>query len=192
MEAATAFVSEHYARTEFALNEDWAIECLKAVREKIYATAERNGAKARDYACTFLGMVASPYETLLMQIGDGGIVVDVGNGLEAPIVPMTGEYANMTNFVTDINAIDILEVRVMHTRADKVAVFSDGIQRLALNMATGTVHEPFFTPFFTILATATEEQEEHLHIELVRFLQSQAVNERTDDDKTLAFAHWVG
>lgn len=191
IEAATAFVDQHYVRTEFALNDEWAVECIQAVRAKIYAEADQNGAKARDYACTFLGVVASPFATLLMQIGDGGIVVDVGNGLEVPITPMAGEYANMTNFVTDENAIDVLVVADLPARAEKVAVFSDGIQRLALNMATNTAHAPFFTPFFMVLATASATQEDHLQAELARFLQSPAVNERTDDDKTLAFAHWV-
>jgi hypothetical protein len=192
IEAATAFVGEHYARTlEFALNDYWAVECIQAVRAKIYATADENGTKARDYACTFLAVVASPFATLLIQIGDGGIVVDVGNGLEVPITPMAGEYANMTNFVTDENAIDILAVATLPTRAEKIAVFTDGIQRLALNMATNTAHTPFFTPFFTILATATVVQEDHLQTELARFLNSPAVNERTDDDKTLVLAHWI-
>jgi hypothetical protein len=105
---------------------------------------------------------------------------------------MMGEYANMTNFVTDENAIELLAVRVLPALADRVAVFSDGIQRLALNMATNTAHTPFFTPFFTVLATATAAQEDYLQVELARFLQSPAVNERTDDDKTLALAYWVG
>lgn len=191
IEAAAEFVGKHYARTEFALNDHWAVECVQAVRAKIYAAADQQGAKARDYACTFLGVVASPFATLLMQIGDGGIVVDVGNGLEVPITPMTGEYANMTNFVTDENAIDVLAVVAQSTRAEKVAVFSDGIQRLALNMATNTAHAPFFTPFYEVLARATAAQEDHLQAELARFLQSPAVNERTDDDKTLALAHWI-
>ncbi len=191
IEAAAAFAGKHYARTEFALNDHWAVECIQAVRAKIYAAADQQGAKARDYACTFLGVVASPFATLLMQIGDGGIVVDVGNGMEVPIIPMAGEYANMTNFVTDENAIDVLAVVALSARADKVAVFSDGIQRLALNMATNTTHEPFFTPFFAVLATATAAQEDHLQTELARFLDSPAVNERTDDDKTLALAQWV-
>lgn len=191
IEAATAFVGQHYMRTEFALNDHWAVECIQAVRAKIYAASDQQGAKARDYACTFLGVVASPFTTLLMQIGDGGIVVDVGNGLEVPITPMVGEYANMTNFVTDENAIDVLAVAALPTRAEKVAVFSDGIQRLALNMATNTAYAPFFAPFFAVLATATAAHEDHLQAELARFLQSPAVNERTDDDKTLALAHWI-
>jgi hypothetical protein len=192
IEAATAFVGQQYARPEFALNDHWAVECTQAVRTKIYAMADQQGTKARDYACTFLGVIGSPSATLLMQIGDGGIVVDVGNGLQVPITPMAGEYANMTNFVTDENAIDVLAVIALPTRADKIAIFSDGIQRLALNMATNTAHGPFFTPFFTALATATAEQEDYLQTALVRFLNSPAVNERTDDDKTLALAYWVG
>lgn len=193
IEAAAAFVGQHYAKAmEFALNDHWAVECIQAVRARIYAVADQNGAKARDYACTFLGVVASPFATLLMQIGDGGIVVDIGNGLGVPITPMAGEYANMTNFVTDENAIDVLAVTTFFARVEKVAVFSDGIQRLALNMATNTAHAPFFNPFFRVLATATAEQEDYLQAELAQFLQSSAVNERTDDDKTLALAHWVG
>lgn len=192
IEAATAFVDQYYAQSEFALNDHWAVECIQAVRAKIYAVANQQGAKARDYACTFLGVVASPFATLLMQIGDGGIVVDVGNGLTVPIAPMAGEYVNMTNFVTDENAIDVLAVVTFPARADQVAVFSDGIQRLALHMATNTAHTPFFSPFFTVLVTAKAAREDFLQTELARFLQSPAVNERTDDDKTLALAHWVG
>ena len=32
-----------------------------------------------------------------MQIGDGGVVVDLGHGLQLPLTPMAGEYANMTH-----------------------------------------------------------------------------------------------
>lgn len=193
IEAATAFVRQQYAHDlEFALNDHWAVEFIQAVRARIYAVADQQGAKARDYACTFLAVVASPFATLIMQIGDGGIVVDVGNGLEVPIPPMVGEYANMTNFVTDQNAIDVLAIVTFPTRPEKVAVFSDGIQRIAMNMAINTAHEPFFTPFFTVLATSSAAQEDNLQAELARFLQSQAVNERTDDDKSLVLAHWIG
>lgn len=190
--AATAFLGQYHTQSEITLNDNWAVECIQTVREKIYAVADQQGAKARDYACTFLGVVATPSATLLMQIGDGSIVVDVGNGLDVPITPMVGEYANMTNFVTDENAIDVLVVKILPARPDKIAVFSDGMQRLALNMATNTAYIPFFTPFFTVLSSAMVEQENQLQAELARFLQSPAVNERTDDDKTLVLAQWVG
>ena len=61
-------------------------------------------------------------------------------------------------------------------------------QRLALNMASNTPHEPFFAPFFNTLATSTPEQRDALETSLRTFLGSAAVNERTDDDKTLVLA----
>ncbi len=191
VEAAANFTLKHCAESELALNDAWAVECIQAVRERIYSAADESGAKAREYACTFLAVVASPFSALLMQIGDGGIVIDFGNGPEVPITPMVGEYANMTSFVTDENAIDILAVTAFQGRAEKVAVFSDGIQRLALNMADNTAHWPFFAPLFNVLASSSEEQEDQLQTALAKFLDSEAVNERTDDDKTLALAQWV-
>lgn len=188
IEASAAFVSKKYALPEFAMNDEFAVECVMAVRERIYAQAEKEGIKAREYACTFLGVLSSSQGTLVMQIGDGGIVLDVGNGLQVPVVPMSGEYANMTHFVTDEDAIDVMVSKVFPDKASKVAVFTDGIQRLALNMATNTAHEPFFEPFFKVLSTATSGQEDMLQSSLANFLNSESVNERTDDDKTLAFA----
>ena len=109
-----------------------------AIRELIYSRAETEGLKARDFACTFLGVLSSALGTLVMQVGDGGVVLDVGSGLETAIVPMSGEYANMTHFVTDEDAIGVLTTKVYPDPALRAAVFSDGLQRLAVNMATTT------------------------------------------------------
>lgn len=188
IQTSASFVANVYGLSAFVVNDAFAIECVRAVRERIHAQAEKVGLKARDYACTFLGVLSSAQGTLVMQIGDGGIVLDVGKGLTVPIVPMSGEYANMTHFITDEDANAVLVSEVFPTKASKVAVFTDGIQRLALNMGTNTAHEPFFLPFFKALSTATTEQEDQLQGALVNFLNSKAVNERTDDDKTLALA----
>ncbi len=188
IQAAAAFIDEKLKLHEFGLSDALATECILKVREKIYAVAESEGLKARDFACTFLGVLSFTLGTLLIQIGDGGIVIDIGNGLEVPITPMSGEYANMTNFVTDENAVNLMVTKTYPTIASRVAAFSDGLQRLALNMAENTAHEPFFDPFFKVLTTAKPEQEDQLNSALVRFLRSSAVNERTDDDKTLALA----
>ena len=188
IKAAAEFMEKKLALSEFGFSDDFAVECVMEVRAVLFSAAEKAGLKARDFACTFLGILSSDRETLLMQIGDGGIVLDVGAGLEVPIVPMSGEYANMTNFVTDEDAIDHLACRVFGKPALRAAAFTDGIQRLALQMATNTAHEPFFAPFFRVLSTATVDQEDELQQALMRFLNSDAVNERTDDDKTLALA----
>lgn len=188
IQAAAEFLANKLQEGEFGLSDSLAADLVVAVREKIYAAAETEVLKARDFACTFLGVLSSPVGTLVLQIGDGGVVVDVGEGLEVAVIPMSGEYANMTHFVTDEDAVRVLATKTYPDPVLRVAAFSDGIQRLALNLANNTPHEPFFTPFFNGMAKATAEQEEQLQALLVKFLGSAAVNERTDDDKTLALA----
>lgn len=165
-----------------------AAELVGAIRHAIHSAAHEQGLRPRDYACTFLGVISSSRGTLVMQIGDGGIVLDVGGGLEVPFVPMAGEYANMTHFVTDEDALDILASKVYDAAALRAAAFSDGLQRLALDLRTNTPHAPFFNPFFEVLSKATQDQEDSLQCSLLGFLTSARVNERTDDDKSLALA----
>lgn len=188
VQAAADFMASKLAKPELGFNDALAVDLVVAVRSRIYEAAESQGLTARDFACTFLGVISSKLGTVVLQVGDGGVVVDVGAGLEVPVVPMAGEYANMTHFITDEDAVKVLVTRLFPEMASRVAVFSDGLQRLALNMATNTAHEPFFAPFFKVLAGASEAQEDELQSALVRFLASPAVNERTDDDKTLALA----
>lgn len=188
IQAAVAFIDKKLQLAEFGLSDELATQCIMAIREKVYSRADSMGLKARDFACTFLGVLSCRLGTLVLQIGDGGIVVDVGQGLEVPIVPMSGEYANMTHFLTDDDAIHQMVTKSFPGIALRVAAFSDGLQRLALNMADNTAHEPFFTNFFRVLSSASPDQEDQLHGALVRFLRSPAVNDRTDDDKTLTLA----
>lgn len=188
IEAASAFIAKKIRLGEFGLSDILANDLILAVRERIYAVADDNGMAARDYACTIIGVLSSSSGTLVLQIGDGGVVIDTGDGLELAIVPMSGEYANMTHFVTDDDAVSVLKTITYPGSALKVAAFTDGIQRLALNLTTNTPHEPFFEPFFNGMARATEEQVDQLEGLLLKFLGSQAVNDRTDDDKTLALA----
>ncbi len=84
------------------------------------------------------GLVSSANRTLLMQVGDGGIVVDTGVGLQLPIQPMTGEYANQTYFVTDMDALDYLAIKIVDAGVKHAAAFSDGIQRLAFICKTAS------------------------------------------------------
>lgn len=188
IQAAATFVEEQLRMREFALNDEVATACLMAVRNRIYAEADNRGLKARDFACTFIAVLSFAHGTLAFQVGDGGVALDVGSGLHVPIAPMSGEYANMTHFVTDEDAVSVMASKSYSETAMRVAVFSDGIQRLALNMANNTPHEPFFAPFFRVMSQAKVEQEEQMTGALAKFLNSSAVNERTDDDKTLALA----
>ncbi|MCK6211342.1 protein phosphatase 2C domain-containing protein [Georgenia sp. EYE_87] len=169
-------------------------DLVNAVRGALTAQSDNSGIPIREYACTFLAVLSSAeHGTLAVQIGDGGIVLDFGNGLFVPIEPMGGEYANATRFVTEADAHEIVEVRHYDKSAVRAAAFTDGLEPLALNQAENTAHPRFFAPFFDSLSSPTTPDEEfcwqdRLTGALVRFLNSDAVNSRTDDDKTLALA----
>lgn len=186
------FVTEKLARKEFGLGDSFACDLICEVRRVLHIEAEKQGRPVRDYACTFLGVVSTKTGTITFQVGDGGIVLDTGAGLELALIPSQGEYANQTYFVTDEDAIARLQSKAYPDRALRVAAFTDGIQRLALNMAANTPQESFFTPFFAGMAKATLAQEDQLTGLLQQFLASDHVNARTDDDKTLALAYWKG
>lgn len=186
--AAVKYLEKFVAQLEFGLSDDWAVGCVTAVREHLYSLAAAENSLPREFACTFLGVIALPTVALAFQVGDGGIVLDAGSGLELAVAPMSGEYANMTHFVTDDDAVAVLQSRVYQAQVSRIAAFTDGLQRLALNMTANTPHEPFFAPFFKVLSAVGEDKEEELTAALVGFLNSEPVNERTDDDKTLALA----
>lgn len=188
IQVAAKYLEKYVAQVEFGLSDEWAVGCVTAIREHLYHMATVEDLPPREFACTFLGIVVLPTVALAFQVGDGGIVLDAGAGLELAVEPMSGEYANMTHFITDDEAVSILQSKVYHSQVTQVAAFTDGLQRLALNLATNTPHEPFFAPFFKVLSTVGQDREDELTAALVEFLNSERVNERTDDDKTLALA----
>lgn len=195
--AVAAALQSHMGESENTLDASLAEILVTAAHDKIESRAASDNLRPRDFACTLLGVFAAPrLGTMAFQIGDGGIVLDIGNGLELAVVPMAGEYANMTHFITQENFREILAVRTFDSMATKISVFTDGLQGIALDLTADAPHKPFFMPFFTKLEAAAGEDEEvlldKLSLALARFLQGPQVNERTDDDKTLAIAVWLG
>lgn len=191
MEAVAHFMRSHADHKGFVPDEATLRASVIAAREAIAKASDASGLSPRDFACTLLGVVSTRSHTGVVQIGDGGVVVDVGDGLLLPIVPMSGEYANMTYFVTDDDALERLKIVTFTAPATRLAVFTDGIQRLALNMTSNTPHEPFFSRFFRVLAAAKAADEERLHDDLLSFLRSAPVAARTDDDLTLVLASLI-
>ena len=99
----------------------------------------------RDFACTLVGAAIGPNQTIFFQVGDGAIVARRGELLECMFWPESGEYANMTYFVTDELASEHLHCRVEESPAE-VALLTDGLQRLALVFANQSVHTRFSHP----------------------------------------------
>ncbi len=170
----------------------WLAHTVAAIGEM--ATAAQ--AEPSAYAATLLAVVANERSTVAWQVGDGAIVAQLapvaaddpeGDALRVVLWPDQGEYINTTRFVTDEDAAVHLRFACLPA-ARCLALFSDGLQQLALHYASKTVHAPFFTPLFARLAQAPPGASASRDRALAAFLDSPAVNQRTDDDKTLVIA----
>ena len=143
-----------------------------------------------EYSCTLLGCVLFEACCIFFQIGDGAIIRDDGNNGYALVWwPQNGEYANTTSFIIDENALANLKIAILKEEITDLAIITDGLQMLALNNETSTVHQPFFSGMFKWLRFANKEEEiEILNHKLEEYLSSETINSRTDDDKTLFLA----
>ena len=102
---------------------------------------------------------------------------------------MHGEFANTTYFATEDYAADHLAFEKTAGRIDEVALFSDGIEPLVLHYATKSVHAPFFDRMFpAVRGLGPPGRDAALSDALAAYLDSPAICERTDDDKTLILA----
>ena len=81
------------------------------------------------------------------------------------------------------DAFEVVQTRAWRGPYRGVAAFTDGLQRLALDMPKGAPHGPFFAPLFEFAEGVTSG--EKAIGELSEFLKSSKVVDRADDDLTL-------
>ncbi len=169
---------------------DGMLRWLASLNAEIAGIAQAADLTARDYACTFLGAIVGPGGAVYVQVGDGAIIAsgsESGN-YDWVFWPQHGEFANQTNFVTMPDLEGILDFETVPVRVDEVALFSDGLERLVLNIADRKVHAPAFRPIFEWLARTDPGCPAGMSDALVTYLRSDHVNGRTDDDKSLVMA----
>ena len=175
-------------------NSSITVTNIYAMAEHIYdilaKAATNNDVAIEEESCTMLGAVVSSKYSLFYQIGDGAIIRSNDAGALSTVWwPHNGEYLNTTAFVTDNVSMPDLQIVLLHEEINELALFTDGLQMLTLSMDTLTVHQPFFTGLFHHLRLAdTPEKIATLNTMLAQYLDSPAINSRTDDDKTLFLA----
>jgi hypothetical protein len=175
------------AKASFAeLNNDEVLDWCNTARLALSEHAEARERQLRDYASTLCVAIVSDKGSTFFQIGDGAIVARRHSALGVLFWPQSGEYINTTNFLTSHEFRDHVQIWSAAEGFSDVALLTDGLERLALRFDTLTPHPPFFQPFFGALRRATDV--EALSRELRRFLQSESVQTKTDDDKTLVLA----
>lgn len=164
-------------------------DSIDLIRDSLTQAAENRGVTRRAFASTLLLVFSTKEGTLLCHVGDGAVVGRGANGAwQALSWPENGEYASTTYFLTD-DPSPRLRLSRTSEPFDAFAVFSDGIEDLALDQKTETAHEPFFRSMIAPLDRLSEAgKSPALSHALAAFLDSDRVCERTDDDKTLVLA----
>ncbi|MEO6521958.1 MAG: PP2C family serine/threonine-protein phosphatase [Mucilaginibacter sp.] len=175
---------------EKIIDEAAMTELAELLYDQLKVTAEERDVPLNEFSCTLLGFVILPDQACFLQIGDGAIVRDDGNGNFMHLWwPHNGEYQNTTAFLIDDPNLSQLKMKVVYETVTEVAIFSDGLQMLALNNETESVHQPFFADLFKVLRmTNSPEHIDILNNRLSAYLSGEAINNRTDDDKTLLIA----
>lgn len=143
----------------------------------------------KDLSCTLLAFVATPDWMAAMQIGDGFIVMrsqNTNSNYQLLFSPAKGEYANQTTFVTSASALSELQVKVIPQPPKFIFAATDGLERMAIDFAKQQAYQGFFPPFEkgfekSIKENRVEEEEQDVY----DWLNSEQVNSKTDDDKTI-------
>lgn len=168
-----------------ALAEDW----LDEMRDRIGRAGGREGKTPSALAATLVGCIVQARAAVVVHVGDGACALRLAGGSDwvVPSWPAQGEYASTTHFVTDDPGPRCTVTR-LDGEVEEVAVFTDGIERLALDFGGRRAFAPFFESMFPCLRGAPAGRQRRVSADLRAFLASPAVLDRTDDDKTLLMA----
>lgn len=173
-ESGPAALSEEGFRLE-------ALEVLRHVREGAQRLAEARGCDAGEFNATLLGAVLLPGASFFGQVGDGCWVGSNGTCLGCLTWPTAGEFASQTVFAGSRSAPEVLQCVVTGPEVRAIAGFTDGVERIALQLAQQLPEPGFFGPVFE----SVRQSGSALERELAAFLESERVCAESDDDKTL-------
>jgi hypothetical protein len=174
------------------ITEELIREWLDNIRDHIFRSAVLRATKPRQMAATLIAAIVCSNRAIVCHVGDGACVLrrKENNGWEMPSWPAHGEYASSTYFVTD-DPQPNLQFMSIDGEFSELALFSDGIERLALDFLNKTAFDRFFDPMFAPLAKLAPGRDRALSATLRKYLDSPRVIERTDDDKSLLLARRV-
>lgn len=137
-----------------------------------------------ELACTLITFIATPDWIAAMQIGDGFMVVRCNEeDYQLLFKPDKGEFANETTFVTSKTALDELQVRLLIGQQQFICASTDALERVAIRLSDWTPFPPFFKPLEEYLWETSQPETDDTY--LMQFLESERLNDRTNDDKTL-------
>jgi hypothetical protein len=187
-ELATTFALEFLSERELPTTEaSWQAVMqgtVQYVHEKLEAHAAAQEKNIKDFACTLLVAVLTPTHIAALQIGDGAIVEMSGEAITRLTRATHGEYASETVFITSQDYLEYCSCVILPSEnLTGLALLTDGLEPVAMNLQTGEPFEPFFNPLFRFACNEKDAYEKSQA--LSDFLSSERINKRTHDDKTL-------
>src|SRR5580704_5919464 len=185
----TSLIRQHFSATEELPSDETLGAWLQRARETLAAAAARRELTPRDFAATLILFISRGDETVVLHVGDGCAVVkdEATSTWIAPSWPYHGEYASTTAFITDEPLNSCI---ARHSGSiSAVSVFSDGLERLALDLKARQPFAPFFDRVITPVAESSfVGKDAELSGKINAFLDSESITSRSDDDKTLILA----
>lgn len=172
------------------ITEELVLSWLDNIVEALIEKANEAGLKKRDYACTFLAAIAAKNICVFVQVGDGCMVVSAEGAPDDycwVFWPQRGMYANSTYFLVDDMLHSLVQFDLVERPVSEIAVFTDGIEAIALKYSEQQAYLPFFQGIFPGVRRSGGDVAK-TSAALESFLNSDRLNERTDDDKTLILA----
>jgi len=156
---------------------------IEQVQGRLRQMAEAQSVSLGEYSATLLFAAIHPEWSIFFQIGDGCWIVARESVFGAVTWPTQGEFVGQTVFVASAAAKSELQIQKLRGSLRCVVGITDGLERLALDLRGRVPHPGFFAPLVNALSRTTDT--ELFEKELVAFLESERVCERTDDDKSI-------
>ncbi|MEZ4730554.1 MAG: PP2C family serine/threonine-protein phosphatase [Caldilineaceae bacterium] len=186
--AAVAAIWEQYRPASRKAWRDVIRQAFGVAQQRLALRAAAAGHPPRAYAATLLVVIVSKEVVVCGLVGDCAAVAVTDDGvLHSLCAPQRGQYANTTYFATHHDLDERLDVQLLARPVQGVALFSDGLLALAMNIEKNQPYAPFFTPLFAFATEQSVDDRDKAQAEqeLAAFLDSERVNQRTHDDKTL-------
>jgi hypothetical protein len=160
---------------------------FEAARGSLVDLARVRNQPAGDFATTLQLVVASHDACCYGRLGAGGCVGRLEDGALLSLSPTAGyPFVNGASLLT--SATSEPDVFFYPNALSACAVFTDGLEHLAMHLADWRPHRPFFAPLFEFVAVS--EHRAGAEHELGHYLRTKRFDERTDDDRTLVLAVW--